>query len=93
MVSMLREASLKIIDHLPLHTLTATVIILSLLLIPLRSIILNFLPIYVGRPDHFLANTWFRHFYKPNAPVPLVELELSNNFAEILARGSQLVSS
>ena len=92
MVFILREVSLKIIDHLPLHTLTTTVVILSLLLFLRRQIILNFLYIYMGRPDHFLANIWFRCLYKPNAAVPLVELELNDKIPEILARGSELVS-
>ena len=77
--------------QLTLHPLITTLLILSLLLALLRPIILDFLLAYLGRPDHFLANTWFGVFYKPDAPVPLVELGQSKSYAEILARGSELV--
>ena len=68
--------------------------LLSLLVSLMYLCLLDFLQSYVVPPKHFTKRRWGHVFFKPKVNAPLIKPKPgSEDFEEVLKRGSEQVSS
>jgi len=67
-------------------------VLLSILLALLQAVIRDFLRTFLKRPAHFLSRKTFQIFSAPEVDLPLVKPGERNDYCEVLARGSRLVT-
>lgn len=91
MTSILHGGTLQTMDQSKMHPLRTWVIISLLLSIVLYRVIQDFRRTYLKRPPHFSPRTWSDFWYKPNAAVPLMQVDQNGSYEDALARGAQLV--